>query len=79
MTTGITMETVLDTGQRKVHQGRRVIGFIQYFPAIASIGRREGWTFIANRKDIAAMYPVPSPVFDDPKAVLRHVNATLSA
>ena len=79
MTTEITMETVSDTGQRKVHQGKRVIGFIQHFPAIASVGRCEGWTFIANRKDIAALYPAPSPVFDDPKAVLRHVNATLSA
>jgi len=66
----VTMETVPDTSTRKVRQGKRVIGFIAYFPAIPRIGRVAGWTFIANRKDIADRYTAPSPVFDDPKAVL---------
>lgn len=79
MTTEITMETVSDTGQRKVHQGRRVIGFVQYFPEIKSIGRAAGWTFIPNRADISDRCPKPSPVFDDPNAVLAYINATLSA
>jgi len=73
----LTMETVSDTGQRKVLHGRRVIGFITYFPAIASIGRKAGWTFLPNRKDIADRYPAPSPVFDDPKAALRDVVARI--
>lgn len=73
----ITMETVADTSTRKVRQGKRVIGFITHFPAIPGIGRREGWTFIANRKDIADRYTAPSPVFDDPKAVLRDINEKL--
>lgn len=73
----ITMETVADTNTRKIRQGRRIIGFITHFPAIARIKRPAGWTFLANRKDIAARYPVPSPVFDDPKATLRHVIETI--
>tara|TARA_R110000868_G_scaffold265769_2_gene524692 strand:+ start:402 stop:632 length:231 start_codon:yes stop_codon:yes gene_type:complete len=74
----ITMETVSSTNHRKVLQGRRVIGFVNYFPAIASIGRKEGWTFLPNKNDIDARYPTPSPVFDDPKAVLRHVQRILA-
>jgi hypothetical protein len=69
----VCMETTKDTGARKVTQGRRVIGFISYFPAIPSIGRREGWTFLPNKRDIADKYPCPSPVFDDPKVALRSV------
>lgn len=79
MTTEITMETQANTASRKVRLGKRVIGFICYFPAIASIGRPAGWTFIPNRDDIAAKTPKPALVFDDPKAVLRHINATLAA
>ncbi len=71
------METTTDTGQRKIKSAGRVIGFATYFPALESIGRRAGWTFIANRKDVADKYPTPSPVFDDPKAVLRDVIATI--
>lgn len=77
MSAPVTMETVPDTGTRKVRQGKRVIGFITYFPAIPSIGRVEGWTFIPNRKDIADRYAAPSPVFDDPKAALRDIIGKL--
>jgi hypothetical protein len=69
----ISMDTTKGIGARKVMQGRRVIGFISYFPAILSIGRREGWTFLPNKRDIADKYPCPSPVFDDPKGALRSV------
>lgn len=79
MNAQITMETQANTATRKVRQGKRVIGFVSYFPEIQSIGRRAGWTFIPNRDDIAAKTPKPSPVFDDPEAVLAYVNATLSA
>jgi hypothetical protein len=70
----ISMEMTGNTGTRKVKQGNRVIGFITYFPAILSIGRREGWTFLPNKRDVASVYPVPSPVYDDPKAALRSVT-----
>jgi hypothetical protein len=69
------MTITMETATRKVKQGNRMIGFIAHFPAISRIGRREGWAFIPNSKSIAARYPAPSPVFDDPKAALRDVIA----
>ncbi len=78
MGTAITAEMTADTGQQRVKQGKRVIGFITFFPSVKSIGRVEGWTFIPNRKDVADRYTVPSPVFDDPKAVLRDINERLA-
>lgn len=71
----LTMHTTADTASRTVKQGRRTIGFIGYWPAVG--GALAGWRFIANRKDVAERYPIPSPVFDDPKAAFRDVQSRL--
>lgn len=78
----LTMHTTADTASRTVKQGGRTIGFIGYWPAIKSWSPTTpdspaGWRFTASKKEVAERYPIPSPVFDDPKAVFRDVQNRL--
>lgn len=56
-----------------VRQGKRLIGFACF----VTIRGEGAWRFIANRKDIAARYPVPSPKLGSADEVLADVRARL--
>lgn len=69
-----TMTKAHDT-RHDVRQGKRLIGFIS-FVTLHGVGH---WRFIANRQDIAARYPAPSPTFDTAAETLADINAKLGS
>lgn len=61
-----------------VRDGARVIGFLVNLTQTPSTWTiPHGWRFVANRKDIAARYQIPSPVFATADEALADINAKI--